>query len=77
MAGRKRKRIPEPPVWYMTRWWPGENERKDASIQIKYDGKPVYEVWFANVSEQELRAHGPVVLDLYLVTEHQSKENQP
>ena len=74
---RRKKAKDLTPRWALPIWFHNDPERKDASIQIQVDRRCVYEVHFENVTEEELRQYGPVVLDLYLATTQPTEqENQ-
>ena len=64
-----RKKKPKPPdlCWVRSAWWFDDPPRKRASIQVKRGHEVVYEVFFDDITEEELEAHGPTIFNLYLV----------
>ena len=53
--------------WMRSAWWFDDPPRKRASIQVKRDHEVVYEVFFDDITEEELEAHGPTIFNLYIV----------
>lgn len=64
---RKRKKKVDDLYWMRSAWWSDDPPRKRASIQVRRGSKVVYEVFFDDITEAELEAHGPTILNLYIV----------
>jgi hypothetical protein len=62
-----RKKKKTEPYWMHSAWWFDDPIRKRASIQVKRDGDVLYEVFFDDITEEELKAHGPTIFNLYIV----------
>jgi hypothetical protein len=63
----KRKKKQSAPYWVRSAWWRDDPLRKRASIRVMQDHEIVYEVFFDDITEEELEAHGPTIFNLYIV----------
>lgn len=64
---RKRKKKADALYWMRSAWWFDDPPRKRASIQVRRGAEVVYEVFFDDITEAELEAHGPTIFNLYIV----------
>ncbi len=55
------------PYWVRSAWWSDDPPRKRASIRVMLNHEIVYEVFFDDITEEELEAHGPTIFNLYIV----------